>query len=458
MNKKKKSHLPAERIMVIGFASVILLGTVLLSLPCAAANGQRAGFLDALFTATTSVCVTGLVTVPTATYWSTFGKVVILLLIQFGGLGIMACLMMFLLLMKRRISLQNRKLIQDTYNLPVLKGAVGAIRRLLIGTFTVEGAGAVCYSFYFVPEYGWGKGIAFSVFHAVSAFCNAGIDIVGESSFVPFLKNPLINLTTMGLIVLSGLGFPVWWEVLERIGGLIRRKYSRRNFVRGFTLHTKLVLATTGILIVGGAVVILLLDWNHPESLGRLSTPYKVMAAFFQSITTRTAGFETIPQKNFTESTALVCMVMMFIGGSPMGTAGGVKTTTIAIIFLMVGAYIKANSDTEACGRKVAEENLRSAVVIFFYGMGIVIIATTALIAVTGSPLLDCLYEIVSAVATVGLTRSLTPGLPPEGKCIVIAVMFMGRIGPITLAVALTRKNRNKKARIERPEQQILVG
>lgn len=444
--------------MVIGFAAVILLGTLLLSLPCATADGQRADFLDALFTATTSVCVTGLVTVPTAVYWSTFGKVVILFLIQFGGLGIMACLMMFLLIMRRRISLQNRKLIQDTYNLPVLKGAVGTIRKLLIGTFTVEAAGAVCYSFYFIPEYGWGKGIAFSVFHAVSAFCNAGIDIVGESSFVPFVEKPLINLTTMGLIILSGLGFPVWWELLERIGGFFSGKYSRRNFVRGFTLHTKLVLVTTSVLIVGGAALILLFDWNHPESLGNLDTPSKIMAAFFQSVTTRTAGFETIPQKNFTESTSLVCMVMMFIGGSSMGTAGGVKTTTVALLFLMVGSYIRARSDTEAYGRRVAEENLRSAVVIFFYGMGIVIIATTALIAVTGSPLLDCLYEIVSAVATVGLTRSLTPTLPSAGKWIVIVVMFMGRIGPITLAVALTRKNRSKKARIERPKQQILVG
>ena len=214
---KNKWHTPAERIMMLGFAAVILLGTILLCLPVSAADGKSVYWLDALFTATTSVCVTGLVTVPTATTWSTFGKIVILGLIQFGGLGIMACLTMVFLILRRKISLQSRKLIQDTYNLPVLKGSVGIVRRLLIGTATVEIAGAVLYSFWFVPEYGFWKGIGYSLFHSVSAFCNAGIDLVGESSFAPFVTNPLINFTTMGLIFLSGLGFPVWWEVLERV-------------------------------------------------------------------------------------------------------------------------------------------------------------------------------------------------------------------------------------------------
>ena len=235
---KNKWHTPAERIMMLGFAAVILLGTILLCLPVSAADGKSVYWLDALFTATTSVCVTGLVTVPTATTWSTFGKIVILGLIQFGGLGIMACLTMVFLILRRKISLQSRKLIQDTYNLPVLKGSVGIVRRLLIGTATVEIAGAVLYSFWFVPEYGFWKGIGYSIFHAVSAFCNAGIDLVGEASFAPFVTNPLINFTTMGLILLSGLGFPVWWEVMERVQELVKGKRPRKNFVGGFTLHT----------------------------------------------------------------------------------------------------------------------------------------------------------------------------------------------------------------------------
>ena len=262
----------------------------------------------------------------------------------------------------------------------------------------------------------------------------------------------------MLLVVVSGLGFPVWWEILERIRDVVKKKSNRKNFVRGFSLHTKLVVTTTAVLIFGGAFLILLLDWNHPESLGNLPGSQKIMAAFFQSVTTRTAGFETIPQKNFTDGSALICMVLMFTGGSPMGTAGGVKTTTLAILLLVILSYIKGDKDTVAWKRRVAEDNIRTAVVIFFYALLIVICATTALTAVTGKPLLDCLYEIISAVATVGLTRSLTPTLPSLGKGIVILVMFMGRIGPITLAVALGRRNHGKKAEIGYPKQNILVG
>ena len=455
---KNKWHTPAERIMMLGFAAVILLGTILLCLPVSAADGKSVYWLDALFTATTSVCVTGLVTVPTATTWSTFGKIVILGLIQFGGLGIMACLTMVFLILRRKISLQSRKLIQDTYNLPVLKGSVGIVRKLLIGTAAVELAGAFFYSFWFVPEYGFWKGFGYSLFHSVSALCNAGIDLVGESSFAPFVTNPLINFTTMGLIFLSGLGFPVWWEVLERVQDLVKGKRTRKNFVRGFTLHTKLVLTTTVILLFGGALLILALDWNNASSLGSLKPAQKAMAAFFQSVTTRTAGFETIPQANFSDGSAMVSMILMFIGGSPMGTAGGVKTTTVAILLVVVASYIRGDSDTVVWGRKVMEENIRTAVVIFFFALTMAFTATVLLISVTGSPLLDCLYEIVSAVATVGLTRSLTPTLPAAGKIIVILVMFMGRLGPVTLAIALRRRSGRKDVDIQRPEQRVLIG
>lgn len=228
--KKRQWHTPTERIMMTGFGVVIILGTLLLCLPVSSASGKGVYWLDALFTATTSVCVTGLVTVPTATTWSVFGKIVILGLIQFGGLGIMACMIMIFLVLRKKISLQSRKLIQDTYNLPVLKGSVGIVRRLLIGTAVVEIAGAICYSFWFVPHYGLWKGIGYSIFHSISAFCNAGIDLVGESSFAPFVTNPLMNVTTMGLIILSGLGFPVWWEVIEHVQDLLRGKRTRKKF------------------------------------------------------------------------------------------------------------------------------------------------------------------------------------------------------------------------------------
>ena len=236
--KKRQWHTPTERIMMTGFGVVIILGTLLLCLPVSSASGKGVYWLDALFTATTSVCVTGLVTVPTATTWSVFGKIVILGLIQFGGLGIMACMIMIFLVLRRKISLQSRKLIQDTYNLPVLKGSVGIVRRLLIGTAVVEIAGAICYSFWFVPHYGLWRGIGYSIFHSISAFCNAGIDLVGESSFAPFVTNPLINVTTMGLIILSGLGFPVWWEVIEHVQD--RKGHDMRYAIDPTKIHNEL--------------------------------------------------------------------------------------------------------------------------------------------------------------------------------------------------------------------------
>ena len=236
------------------------------------------------------------------------------------------------------------------------------------------------------------------------------------------------------------------------------RDRTRKNFVRGFTLHTKLVLTTTVILLFGGALLILALDWNNASSLGSLKPAQKAMAAFFQSVTTRTAGFETIPQANFSDGSAMVSMILMFIGGSPMGTAGGVKTTTVAILLVVVASYIRGDSDTVVWGRKVMEENIRTAVVIFFFALTMAFTATVLLISVTGSPLLDCLYEIVSAVATVGLTRSLTPTLPAAGKIIVILVMFMGRLGPVTLAIALRRRSGRKDVDIQRPEQRVLIG
>ena len=282
--KKRQWHTPTERIMMTGFGVVIILGTLLLCLPVSSASGKGVYWLDALFTATTSVCVTGLVTVPTATTWSVFGKIVILGLIQFGGLGIMACMIMIFLVLRRKISLQSRKLIQDTYNLPMLKGSVGIVRRLLIGTAVVEIAGAICYSFWFVPHYGLWRGIGYSIFHSISAFCNAGIDLVGESSFCAFCNQSSDKCYTMGLIILSGLGFPVWWEVIEHVQDLLRGKSNQKKVLSADLLFIQnLVLTTTVILITGGALLILLLDWNHTGSLGDLKPGEKGDGCFFCS-------------------------------------------------------------------------------------------------------------------------------------------------------------------------------
>ena len=458
MARWKRGHITPAQVIMAGFGAIILAGTLLLCLPFATASGRSAGLETALFTATSATCVTGLVLQDTATFWSPFGQAVILLLIQIGGLGVVTMALALSILTGRKIGLRQRWVMQESISAPQVGGIVRQTRFILRAAACVEGAGALLLSLYFIPRLGFWRGLWYAVFHSVSAFCNAGIDLVGESSFAPFVTNPLINFTTMGLILLSGLGFPVWWEVLERVQDLVKGKRTRKNFVRGFTLHTKLVLTITVILLFGGALLILALDWNNASSLGSLKPAQKVMAAFFQSVTTRTAGFETIPQANFSDGSAMVSMILMFIGGSPMGTAGGVKTTTVAILLVVVASYIRGDSDTVVWGRKVMEENIRTAVVIFFFALTMAFTATVLLISVTGSPLLDCLYEIVSAVATVGLTRSFTPTLPAAGKIIVILVMFMGRLGPVTLAIALRRRSGRKDVDIQRPEQRVLIG
>lgn len=327
--------------------------------------------------------MTGLVTVPTATTWSTFGKIVILGLVQFGSWhhgvpddGV--------LILRRKISLQSRKLIQDTYNLPVLKGSVGIVRKLLIGTAAVELAGAFFYSFWFVPEYGFWKGIVQPV-PLVSAFCNAGIDLVGESSFAPFVTNLSSTLRRgpdflkrpwlSGLVGSSGAR-----------AGSCKGKRTRKNFVRGFTLHTKLVLTTTVILLFGGGASDPRAGLEQRILAWQLKTGAEGYGGFFQSVTTRTAGFLDDPAANFSDGSAMVSMILMFIGGSPMGTAGGVKTTTVAILLVVVASYIRGDSDTVVWGRKVMEENIRTAVVIFFFALTMAFTATVLLISVTGSP------------------------------------------------------------------------
>ena len=441
---KNKWHTPTERIMMLGFAAVILLGTILLCLPVSAADGKSVYWLDALFTATTSVCVTGLVTVPTATTWSTFGKIVILGLIQFGGLGIMACLTMVFLILRRKISLQSRKLIQDTYNLPVLKGSVGIVRRLLIGTATVEIAGAVLYSFWFVPEYGFWKGIGYSIFHAVSAFCNAGFDILGRTdslypSLTAYAADPLVNIVIMLLIIVGGIGFLTWDDVCTH--GLHLRRYR---------MQSKVILSATALLITIPAVLFYLTDFAD------LPVGERILASLFQSVTPRTAGYNTVDLTEMTDASQAVTILLMLTGGAPGSTAGGMKVTTLAVLIANAVAAFRRREDPQLFHRRLEHSAVRNAAAILLLYLGLTFAGAAVISTAEELPLGACLYETASAAGTVGLTLGLTPQLGVLSQSILILLMYFGRVGGLTLIYAAFSGHDLTYARY--PQEKITVG
>ena len=443
-------RLNSAQIIALGFAGVILLGGCLLWLPVCAAPGEQTTFIDALFTAATSVCVTGLVTVTTAAHWSLLGKCVFLILIQLGGLGVLAVSMSIFLLVGRRITLKGRRLIQEAYNLDTLSGMADVVKKIVACTLGAEALGAVCYAFAFVPRFGWAQGIWQSVFTSVSAFCNAGIDILGEDSLAPYVGNPLVNGTTMALIISGGLGFLVWWDLYRVAKG--------RLGWRRLKVHSKLAVTATGILVLGGGILFLVFEYGNPETLGGLSLTDKIQAALFQSVTTRTAGFFTIDQSCFGDASMVLTLFLMFTGGSPMGTAGGVKTTTLAILILTVAAYLKGKSDTEVFNRKIREENIRTGIVVIILGFTVLLISAAALSLTMDASFIDMIFEAVSALGTAGLTRGITGDLTLVGKVIIILDMYLGRIGPITLATAIVMRSRRANQNVHLAEENILIG
>lgn len=438
---------------MISFLMTILCGSVLLVLPISARDGVAVSYLDALFTATTATCVTGLVTLPTATAWSIFGQVVILFLIQIGGLGVITVVSGLMIVLHRKIGLQDRLLISDAFNLTTLSGVVRFVKKVIIGTLSVEAAGALLYMTVLVPDLG-ARGIWVSVFNSVSAFCNAGMDIIGENSLCDYATNPMMNFVTETLIVLGGIGYIVWWDVI-RVCRIFRTEKWR--CFRHLTLHSKIVLAYTTVLLLGGAVAILVLEYRNPLTLAPLSFFDKVQVALFQSVTTRTAGFATVPQENLTGAASVVCLLLMFIGGSPVGTAGGVKTVTIAVLFTTAYAAVRNRNEVSLFHRNLPKQVLNKAVAVLSTSFATTFLAAVLLATVTQAPTLDVLYETVSATATVGLSRGLTQTLGGTGKLILIAAMYFGRVGPISLATVFRLKRDNANS-IKNPTEEISVG
>lgn len=432
---------------------VILVGSLLLSLPVSSASGDAVPYLDALFTATTATCVTGLVTLPTVTTWSVFGQAVILVLIQVGGLGVITIMSALMLLLNKRMGIGDRLLLQDAFNLNSLSGIVRFVKRVLWGTFLVEGGGALLYMIVFVPEFG-SRGIWISVFTSVSAFCNAGIDIIAENSLCNYAANPIINTVTSLLIILGGIGYIVWWDVMGLGKKTAGKKCSR---FRNFSLHSKIAIAMTFILTFGGGILIFLFEYNNPLTIGSLPVFDKIQIALFQSVTTRTAGFATVPQQNLTTASSILCLLLMFIGGSPVGTAGGIKTVTIAVLMASALATIQNKQDVSLFNRNISRQAVNKAVAVTMMSFAIMFTSTILLSAVSGADALDILFETVSATATVGLTRDLTPYLDTAGKMIIIATMYLGRVGPISLALALNSGKKHQNI-IKNPTEEISVG
>ncbi len=448
--KKQKIKLSTTHIILLSFFIAILAGTLLLMLPVSSADGESAHFSDALFTATTATCVTGLVTVPTVSSWSVFGHIVILVLIQIGGLGIITVMAGVALLLHRKMGLSDTVLIQDAFNLNTLSGLGNFIKKVILGTFVVEGVGALLYMTVFVPEFGV-RGVWISVFNSVSAFCNAGIDIISENSLSEYVSNPVVNFTTCFLIIFGGLGFIVWWDIAR-----VMKKRTRHPF-RFLTLHSKIALCVTSILLLSGTVLFLILEYDNQNTLGTLSLFDKLQASFFQSTTLRTAGFATIPQENFTDASAFVSLVFMFVGGSPVGCAGGVKTVTIAVLIATAAASVRSRNDASLFNRRISKETVLKALAVVMTSLAIVFLSAFILLVKNAGSFIDVLYEAVSATATVGLSRGITSSFDTFSKVVVCFTMYFGRVGPISLALsfASTRKKQNI---IENPVEDVSVG
>ena len=455
--KIKDKKLAPAHIIPVSFLIAILVGALLLMLPFSSASGKVTDFLTSLFTATTSVCVTGLVVVDTYAHWSFFGQFVILILAQMGGLGMIAMASMLMLLTHKKFSLGDRLLLQDSFNLSSNNKLLTFLTKVVKRTLITEGIGALCYSTVFIPEFGFLKGLWISIFNAVSAFCNAGMDVIGPSSLMNYKDNPVVMTVTMFLIVLGGLGFVVWFDVLHTIKEGVKKRFSPITIIKRFSEHSKLVLSFTFILITGGMLFFMIAEYNNPGTIGNLNFGGKLTNCLFQSITLRTAGFATVPQENLTIASCMLSYLMMFIGGSPVGTAGGVKTVTIFLLFMNVRSYVRHENENVIFNRRVSEDSMRKASAVAFVGVMATLVLAILLAMFNPVPMEDALFEVVSACGTVGLSRGLTASLNSAGRIIIIIAMFLGRTGPISMVAFFSRSKSNHN-RINYSEGVFYVG
>lgn len=430
-----KDKLNPPQVLALGFLSLILIGSILLNLPIASSSGSSIGYVNSLFTSASAVCVTGLTVLNTARDFTPFGQVIIITLIQFGGLGIMTLATVGYIIMGKKISFKERLMIKEQLNTESIQGIVKLTKKVIGYTFFLEMMGSLLLALRFVPMFGFQKGLAFSIFHAISAYCNAGFDIFGDSLII-FQNDYYVLLILSLLIILGGLGFTVYADLLAK------------DKLRKLTLHSKVVLIMTGSLLIIGTLSFLLFESSNPGTLGSMNFPSRLANSFFQSVSPRTAGFYSVDMSKIRETTIFSTIMLMFIGGSPGSTAGGIKTTTFACLLLTTISVVKGEEDVNCLNRRLPFETIKRAVSIFLIGLAIVF-STAIILTITDSSLkfINLLFESTSAFGTVGLTTGITDKLSTLGRLVITLTMYIGRVGPLTMAYAFARRNMKRDYR-----------
>lgn len=447
--KIKSKKLSTTRVIALTFAVIILIGALLLTMPIASRNGTSSGFLPALFTATSATCVTGLVLYDTWTQWSGFGQIVIMCLIEIGGLGFMSAAALVVFLLRRKVGLRQRMLMAQAMSLDDMHGVVKLQKWVLIGSLSMQGCGALILFLHFLPEYGPSRALTWGVFHAISAFCNAGFDIFGSidpgGSLEIFNQDPVVCLTLTILIIIGGLGFFVWEEI------------ARVKSLKKISTYTKLVLLTTGVLLFGGMGLILLTEWNNPATIGNMDVGGKLLNGFFQSVTLRTAGFSTFDQAGLTEGGKAASMILMLIGGSSGSTAGGVKTVTFLVLLLFINTRLHGKSTVTVFKRSIQPQKVLDAMTIVSVMVGLSFLGAIVICTTSSVTFTDGLFEAISALATVGVTAGVTPCLSIPAQIMIIVFMYFGRVGVLTLSLGFLMGDRVQD-RYQYAQTNLLIG
>ena len=446
---KRSRQMSATRVIALGFAGIILLGALLLSLPVASRSGESCGFLDALFTATSATCVTGLTRFDTWSQFNGFGQVVVICLIQIGGLGFMSIATLVVFLMRRKVGLKQRMVMAQALSMSDMDGVVRLQKWVLVGSFSVEALGAAILTVRFLPEYGFGTALKWGVFHAISAFCNAGFDIFGEispgGSLVPFQSDPVVLLTLGGLVIIGGLGFMVWQDVL------LHRRFKK------LTVYTRLVLLATAGLLLAGTAAVAVVEWNNPDTLGTMSTGDKLLNSFFQSVTLRTAGFFSFDQAAMSDGCKALSVLLMLAGGSSGSTAGGIKTVTVVVLLLFLLSRARGKSTVTVFKRTIPSAQVLDAMTIAGIVAGLSVAGAIFIALTSPVSFINALYEAASAIATVGITAGATGFLSIPGQIMIIIFMYFGRVGILTISLGFLMGNQAQE-RFRYAETNLLIG